>query len=74
MADDKLIHCDCGYRLGSQTEARQVAEVRRHAREAHGISFSAEEALAVLLRRALELDATDWADLALAENTTNGKE
>jgi hypothetical protein len=56
MADDKLIRCDCGYRLAARTEQRQASEVRRHAWEAHGISFSAEEALAVLLRLELDVD------------------
>jgi predicted small metal-binding protein len=54
MADDKSIRCDCGYRLRAKSEQRQVAEVRRHAWEAHGISFSTEEALTVLLRIELE--------------------
>jgi predicted small metal-binding protein len=55
MADDKIVRCDCGYRLRGRSEERQVADVRRHAWEAHGISFSTEEALAVLLRSQLEL-------------------
>ena len=72
MFADKALRCDCGYVLRSRTEERQVAEVRRHAREAHGISFSADEALAVLLR--LELDGGVPADLATVEKTTRGKE
>jgi predicted small metal-binding protein len=72
MSADKAVRCDCGYRLRARTEERQVAEVRRHAREAHGISFSTEEALAVLLR--LELDEGALADLAMVEDTTRGKE
>ena len=72
MADDKIIRCDCGYRLQAATEPRQVAEVRRHAREAHGISFSTEEALAVLLR--LELEEGVPADLAMVEETAHRKE
>jgi predicted small metal-binding protein len=67
MADDKIIRCDCGYRLRAATEQRQVAEVRRHAWEAHGISFSTEEALAVLLR--IELEDRVPADLALEDTT-----
>lgn len=54
MADDKLICCDCGYRVRAASEQQQVAEVRRHAWQAHRISFSTEEALAVLLRLELE--------------------
>lgn len=72
MSADKALRCDCGYRLRARTEERQVAEVRRHAWEAHGISFSTEEALAVLLR--LELDEGGPAGLAMVEDTTRGKE
>ena len=67
MADDKISRCDCGYRLRARTEQRQVAEVRRHAWEAHGISFSIEEALGVLLRLELEIDEGAHADLATAK-------
>lgn len=72
MFAGKDLRCDCGYRLRERTEELQVAEVRRHASEAHGISFSAEEALAVLLR--LELDGGALADPVLVEETTHGKE
>ena len=74
MADDKILRCDCGYRLRAGTEQLQVAEVRRHAWEAHDISFSTEEALAVLLRLELEVDESGPADLAMVEDTTRGKE
>jgi hypothetical protein len=67
MSADKALHCDCGYRLRAGTEERQVAEVRRHSWGAHGISFSTDEALAVLLR--LELDAGALTDLAMVEDT-----
>jgi hypothetical protein len=50
----KTPRCDCGYRLKARDEEEQVVEVRRHALQAHGIAFSAEEALAVLLRAELE--------------------
>ncbi len=74
MADDKIIRCDCGYRLRARAEGPQVAEVRRHAWEAHGISFSTEEALAVLLRLQLEVDEGARANLATATDTARGKE
>jgi predicted small metal-binding protein len=74
MADDKMIRCDCGYWVQARTEERQVAEVRRHAWEAHGISFSSEEALAVLLRLELEVEEGAPADLATARDTETGKE
>lgn len=72
MAGDKHIDCDCGYRLRAQTEDRQVAEVRRHAWKAHRISFSPEEALAVLLRR--ELEGSQWTSRVTLEDTTQRKE
>ena len=74
MADHKIVRCDCGYRLRAGTEQRGVAEVRRHAWEAHGVSFSTEEALAVLLRLELECGETLPADSAMVDDTTLGKE
>jgi hypothetical protein len=74
MADHKIVRCDCGYCLRARTERSQVAEVRRHAWEAHGISFSSEDALAVLLRRELELDEVEPASRPRLGDTTHGKE
>ena len=71
MADDKIIRCDCGYRVHATTEQRQVAEVRRHAWQTHRISFSTEEALAVLQR--LELEPDEGEPVRLAIDPTNGK-
>ena len=70
MFPDEDLRCDCGYRLRGRTEELQVADVRRHASEVHGISFSAEEALAVLLR--FELEGRAAADVAVVEETTRG--
>lgn len=72
MFAGKDLRCDCGYRIREQAEELQVAEVRRHASEAHGIAFSVEEALAVLMR--LELEAGALADLATDEETKRRKE
>jgi len=71
MAEGKSIRCDCGYGVRGATEERQVADVRRHAWDAHGMSLSIEEALAVLLR--LELEA-DPAALSMHDDTERGKE
>ncbi len=54
MFTGKTPRCDCGYELKARGEQEQVAEIRRHALEAHGVTFSAEEALLVLLRSELE--------------------
>jgi predicted small metal-binding protein len=72
MISGKDLRCDCGYRLRQQTVELMVTEVRRHAAKAHGISFSVEDALAVLMR--LELDAGALADLATVEETKRRKE
>jgi hypothetical protein len=74
MRSEKELRCDCGYRLRAQTEPRQVAEVRRHAWEAHGIDFSADQALAVLLRLELEVDETESALVTSTDETTRRRE
>jgi predicted small metal-binding protein len=74
MAADKTIRCDCGYRVRGSTELCQVTDVRRHAWQAHGISFSTEDALAILLRRELEVSERQWTDRATAEDTTHRRE
>jgi hypothetical protein len=72
MFTGKDLRCDCGYRLRQRTVELQITEVRRHASEAHGISFSVEDALAVLMR--LELDAGALDDLATVEEIKRRKE
>lgn len=74
MADDKTIRCECGYRVRGSTELSQVIDVRRHAWQAHGISFSTEDALAILLRRELEPSERQWTDRATADDTTLRRE
>ncbi len=55
MPDDKTPCCECGYEVTATDEAGRVDEIRSHAQEAHGIVFSIEEALLVLLRSELDL-------------------
>jgi len=55
MPDHKTPACDCGYEVSATDEAGRVEEIRAHAREAHGIAFSVEEALLVLLRSELDV-------------------
>jgi uncharacterized protein DUF1059 len=61
MPDDKRPRCDCGYQVTGKSEAELVDDVRAHARDAHGIDFSLEEALLVLLRWQLDRDVADRA-------------
>jgi predicted small metal-binding protein len=42
-----LLTCDCGFEARGEDEEALVGEVMRHAREAHGMTLSHEEALAV---------------------------
>jgi Protein of unknown function (DUF1059) len=55
MPDDKALHCDCGFEVTGADEMELVDEIRRHALGAHGIAFSFEEALLVVLRTQLDL-------------------
>ena len=54
MSDYKGLSCECGYEVTAREEAEQIEEIRRHAREAHGIAFSVEDALLVVFRSELE--------------------
>jgi Protein of unknown function (DUF1059) len=47
---DKVLHCDCGFEARAQREDGLVAEVQRHAREAHGMALSHDEALLLAFR------------------------
>lgn len=42
---DKVLHCHCGFEARGEDEKTLVADVRRHAREAHGMALTADEAL-----------------------------
>jgi Protein of unknown function (DUF1059) len=50
---DKVLHCDCGFEARGAHERELVAEVQRHAREAHGMALSHEEALLLAFRAEL---------------------
>jgi predicted small metal-binding protein len=54
MPEDKVLSCECGYEVTATEEAELVEEIRRHARDAHAIDFSVEDALLVVLRSELE--------------------
>jgi Protein of unknown function (DUF1059) len=40
-----VLHCDCGFEARGADEDELVAQVQRHAQEAHGMTLSHEEAL-----------------------------
>jgi predicted small metal-binding protein len=51
---NKAVRCDCGHEVRAVSEEQLLAEVQEHAREAHGIEFSHEDALLVVLRAELQ--------------------
>jgi hypothetical protein len=55
MPDDNVLRCECGYQVSGNDEADLVEAIRRHARHAHGIAFSVEDALLVAFRSQLDL-------------------
>ena len=42
---DKVLHCDCGFEARAEHADELVAEVQSHARKAHGMALSHDEAL-----------------------------
>jgi predicted small metal-binding protein len=44
---DRVLTCDCGFEARGEDEEALVDQVMRHAREAHGMALSHDEALAV---------------------------
>jgi len=44
--------CDCGFEARAGDEDRLAVEIRRHAREVHGMDLSHDEALLLAIRAA----------------------
>ena len=53
---DRVLHCECGFEARAADERGLVAEVRRHAREAHSMALSREEALLLVEQLGLPHD------------------
>jgi hypothetical protein len=51
---DRVLHCDCGFEARAEGEGGLVTAIQRHAREAHGMTLSREEALLVAFRAELD--------------------
>jgi predicted small metal-binding protein len=45
-----VLECDCGFEASAEDEDGLVAEIRRHAREDHGMALSRREAQRVASR------------------------
>lgn len=59
MPDDKTPACECGFEVTAVDEVGRVEEIRSHAQNAHGVAFSVEEALLVLLRSEFDVSPGD---------------
>jgi Protein of unknown function (DUF1059) len=53
---EKVLRCDCGFEAHARDEDGLIAEVQRHAREAHGMALTPDQALLLAFRA--ELDST----------------
>jgi hypothetical protein len=61
-----MLKCDCGFEARAADEEALVAEVQRHAREAHGMALSDDEALLIAFRA----DHTQGPLRAVSDDTT----
>lgn len=74
---ERVVQCDCGFEARAEEESDLVAQVRRHALEAHGMALSTEQALLLAFRA--QLGETAWSHVAgetadEASGDTNKKE
>ncbi len=44
---NKVIRCPCGYIIRAEDENALVAKARQHAKQAHGMELSREEAMSM---------------------------
>ena len=51
---EKILHCECGFEARAEDEDGLVAQVRRHARDTHGMALSQREALLIAFRAGLD--------------------
>jgi Protein of unknown function (DUF1059) len=47
---ERVLRCDCGFEARGKQDDELVAEVRRHASDAHGVALSPDEALLLVFR------------------------
>ncbi|HEX4747058.1 MAG TPA: DUF1059 domain-containing protein [Gaiellaceae bacterium] len=58
VVESQVVRCECGYAVSAADEAVLVDAIRAHARNAHEISFSMEDALLVVFRSQLDVAQT----------------
>jgi hypothetical protein len=67
---EKVLRCDCGFEAHAQDEDGLVAEVQRHAWEAHGMALTLDQALLLAFRAELN----EKAPTTILRETTTRKE
>jgi predicted small metal-binding protein len=55
---ERVLRCDCGFEVRAEDEAEVVAQIQRHASEAHGMTLSWEQALELAFH--VELGDAAW--------------
>ena len=70
---DKVLHCDCGFEARAADEEELVAEVQRHAREAHGMALSHDEALLLAFQAELGQHGTVTDSRSAIPDPSNNK-
>jgi hypothetical protein len=50
---ERVLQCDCGFEARADDEGELIAQVQRHAVEAHGMALSTEQALLLAFRAQL---------------------
>ena len=51
---DRVLPCDCGFTARAEDEQGLLAEIQRHARDAHGMTLSHDDALLLAFRAELD--------------------
>jgi hypothetical protein len=54
---ENLLHCECGFQARGADEEGLVTAIIDHARDAHGMRLSRDEALLLAFRAALDANA-----------------
>ena len=62
---DKVIRCHCGFEARAEHEGGLVAEVQRHALEAHDMALSLDEALVLVFQAELAAAPTTSRTIAV---------
>lgn len=68
-----MLHCDCGFEARSEHEDELVAEVQRHAHEAHGMTLTQDEARRLVFRAEPEAGARSTAPRKATSRTKEEK-